>query len=163
MLIQRFRKALATNSTATAFVAKLPTATMPSGTGVFDLGLSATGQIVILPYGTTTNDTTFDVRLWGWSQVEGLDLWVPDPILHLSCILGTSAGTAIGASVLMCDTIAVTKGPADNGPWRMVSSPADNTLAVISCQLRGSQLLEFDFDLTGAVSANCLWKLASVE
>ena len=73
--------------------------------------------------------------------------------------------TAIAADTLMVDTIVVTKGPAESGPFRLVVSPADDTQASYAMHLRGTRYIEFDFDSTaaGAVSMNAYWRLFTLE
>lgn len=162
--VRDFRRALAANSTATGFTAKLPTATKPASAGVIDLfadsgeGINAPPNIPkyaqLVPYGTDSNDQTFSQRLWGWSATDQ-GVWIPQLLLQLDVTLGNIAATAIAASHLLADTIALAAGDAH----AEMISPANDTPASVLVHLRGSQLIEFDWDMTGAASANCLWRL----
>lgn len=162
-----WRRARETNSTATSFTAKTPTATKPSGAGVLDLftmtppfGLGSRGPkfCELQPFGTDAADETFDLRLWAWtptSNIANTGLWIPRLLVELNVTLGDIAATAIAASHFLADTIAIAAGDA-NAP---VISPANDTPASILVHLRGAELLEFDFDLTGAAAANCLLRV----
>lgn len=168
-----FRKARATNSTATDFTAKNATTTKPSGTGVWDLisgddrvtfGHEIPKFVNLVPYGVGADTTTFALRLWGWNRLAppgtaDADLiWIPQLILELAVTLSTPTATPIGASNVFADTIAVTDGPEAAGGWRDLISPASDTPASILIHTRGCEILEFDFDMTGATSGNCLWR-----
>lgn len=162
----QMRRALENNSTATAFTAKIPTATEPSGVGVIDVFSAAYGfggdtyspdYIQVIPFGTNGADDTFDMRIWGWSKVVGADLWIPQLIADLSVTLGSISGSAIAANTFLADTIVVNAGTSSG-----VISTADDTSASGMFHLRGCSLLEFDFDLAGAqeaVSMNAYWRL----
>lgn len=167
------RLALATNSTSTGFTAKTATTTKPSGNGIFDLfsptlGLSLVGNIPrfieLLPFGKDGSDDTFDMRLWGWSRVSDSTLtypatvWVPKLLLQLNVVLGNIAITGISTGNYQADTITIAKGDSTSP----IISTANDTGASVMAHLRGSELIEFDWDLAGAqegVSMNCFWKL----
>ncbi len=160
------RRALTANSAATSFTAKIPVAVKPSGSGVFDLfdrdlGLAVETYmprgIQIIPFGTDANDETFDLRVWGWSKVHLTDLWIPQMLLDLSVTLGNIAATAIGADHFLADTIVVNEGSAETTSTDLLST-ADDTPASVILNLRGCQLIEFDFDLTGAAACNCYFR-----
>lgn len=174
-LVYPFRKAVATNATSSSFTAKIPTATEPTGTGVFnlfdrDMGLAINTRtpdsIQIVPFGANDDNDVFNLRLWGWNKIysptTGLTsatVWVPQLILDLACTLGNISAAAITASNFLCDTIAVTKGPAA-GPWRDLITTTTDTAASIITHTRGSEKIEFDFDLdTNCDSMNALWRL----
>jgi hypothetical protein len=166
------RKALAANSTASSFTAKIPTATAPSGNGIFDLtdpqyGMGVNGRvpdrILVVPFGGNSNDETFDMRVWGWSRTVGADgtaVWLPQLLAQLSVVLGNIDGSAIAANMLIADTITVTYGLADERTLGLsVMSPANDVPAAAYIGLRGCERIEFDFDLTGTGdAANCFWR-----
>lgn len=160
------RKALATNSTAADFTAKTPTATKPTGDGVFEVFDMAIGQAIetympqyinIIPFGTDANDEAFTMRLWGWSKVAGGNgaLWIPQMLVELTVTLGNIAATAIAADHFLADTIAIAAGDADAA----VVSPANDTPASILVHLRGVELFEFDFDKSTAAAMNAYWRM----
>ena len=162
-----FRKAVTVSATSTSYTAKVPTTTKPSGTGVFnlfdrDLGIAIDTYIpkylLLVPFGSDANDETFDMRLWGWSKtLEATPLWVPQLIADLNCTLGNIAATALGTNHFLCDTIVIDKGSAEK-TFLDPTSPADDTTGSVLAFLRGVELIEFDFDLTGGAGANCLWR-----
>ena len=104
------RKAIAINSTATDFTAKIPTTTEPTGTGVFRLtdvtyGVGVDGKvpdrILLLPYGGNASNDIFNMRVWGWSPTYGPDfsnvvIYVPVLLVELACTLGNNDATALG-------------------------------------------------------------------
>jgi hypothetical protein len=176
--VNHLRRALTTNSTSTGFTAKTATATNPapiSSTSVADglvsgkynlldpkLGLhqgNNTGRYVnIIPFGTNGNNDTFDMRLWGWRKVSGVDLWIPTLLVQLDVILGDIVATAIAADNYLADTITIDAGD-ESSP---LISPENDTPGMASIHLRGCELIEFDWDLAGAqegVSMNCYWNV----
>ena len=158
------RRALVTNATTTSFTAKIPVAVKPSGVGVFDVFDMAIGQAIdtympwylnLIPFGTDAADETFDMRLWGWSKVADTALWIPQLLVELNVTLGSVDGTAIGASHLLADTIVIAKGDADAPEI----NPENDLPGSILVHLRGCDMFEFDFDLTGAAAANAYWRM----
>jgi hypothetical protein len=160
------RLAKETNSTATAFTAKIPVVTKPSGDGVHNLfdpnygyatGTWTPDYIQIIPFGTNGDGDTFDARLWGWSKVYSEELWVPQLIAEMSIVLGNISGAAIAANTFLADSITV-----DIGTTSGLIQTANDTPASVLFHVRGCDLLEFDFDLAGAqegVSMNAYWRL----
>lgn len=166
------RKALSSNSTASAFTAKIPVATEPSGSGVFDLfdadlGLATNtyvpSSIELIPFGTDANNETFDMRLWGWTKVHLSSLWIPQLLAEFNVTLGNIDGSAIAASHFMMDTIALVDGSAETTRVDLVST-ANDTTGSVSVNLRGVRYIEFDFDSAGASPAaamNCYWRVVN--
>lgn len=164
------RRALSTNSTDTAFATKVPTTTKPVNAGVWDLHSTDLGfalltqpvpqYIFMQPYGGNSNDETFDFQLWAWNVVQDSSasvdgLWVPHLLYRGQVVLGNIAATDLGANMLLADTITTVVGDADVA----LLSPTGEQAAHVMVHIRGSQLIEFDFDLTGtADAANILWK-----
>lgn len=175
-----FRYALAANSTATSALAALPAlSAAPSGTGYFDLGDIANGigsasevpqYLELFPFAECANDDSWAIRLTGYTPTiptEGLVLttaiYVPKLLCHLTVIAATGMTIAQHtAGSLFCDTITVTKGPADNAEWGSVISPADGVSpASYIVNTRGCRYIRFEFDsnITGTpVGVNCLWR-----
>jgi hypothetical protein len=146
-----FTVALTSNSTSTAFTAKPPQATKPTGssTGIHDLAGSlnySTSNIIICPYGTDSDNDTFTFRLWGWTHAPTLGYYYPIKLLEAAVTLGSQAA-AFAASTFLADTITVTHGNFTS------VSPADNTSAYLIGKLYGVQAIEFDWDLSGGQEA----------
>lgn len=176
-----FRRALVTNAADTDFPAKIPTITEPSGDGVHTLakrlGLPVPYELQIIPFGTGTDGATFDLKVIGWRRTLGLTktLWIPVPLLKLACTLSTAVGVAgsdVVATERFVDTISVTlEGMTRDGELVpstdavsftssgtvVVTSPADNTLAMAEYCVKGFEKIEFIFDLgASATGANAL-------
>lgn len=165
-----FRKARTTNSAATAFTAKIPTATAlatSAANGIYDLldrslGIATASRvpkyIILQPFGTNGDGDTFDMRLWGWSETDvTTGLYIPQLLVQLNIVLSTASGAAIAADTYMADTITVAKGVADT-----TISTDNNTSASVRVDIKGCRFIEFDFDLAGAQEAtgmNCWWRM----
>ena len=168
--LRKIQTANSTSAAFTAFTSIIPTTTKPSGTGVFDLlsetvsenvGRRIPAYIQIQPFGVGTDTTTFVIRVIGWSRTidstPTTEVWVPTHLADLTCTLSVPTANALtnGVSNVFCDTIAETKGGDDV----YSISPAIDTPASVKLGLRGSELIQFDFDMTGATSGNALWRL----
>jgi hypothetical protein len=167
-ILAPFYKALATNSTATGFAAKIPKATEPSGDGIHNLqikphGLTSggPGYLQLVPMGTDGDNDTFDMRVYGWRRVHDATLWVPFLLADISVVLGNISGAAVGTGVFMADTITLNDGvPA--GVFSGLNSAAEDLTSFLVVHTMGAQYIEFDFDLTGGqegVAMNCLFAL----
>lgn len=162
----KFRSALATSSTATAFTAQTPTATEPTGDGVFDLldsdlgwggGVNVPSWLQLVPYGTNGDNDTFDFRVWGYSEGPS-GVYIPQILLDVSVVLGNIAATGLGANNFLADTLTVNDGAADNGFVSLVSG-AEDLASHVLVHTKGCRYIKFDWDLAGAqegVSMNCL-------
>lgn len=178
-LSQSFRKARSVNQTSNGYVSKVPTATEPSGdagtaTGasVFDLSsptgaLSQNGLVAVF-YGTGSNNNTFSARLIGWRPVGETNtltmLWIPVPLIEVAVTLSSTpvgvVGHTIVATELFADTIALTGTTANANVGVELVSPANDTIAILSADLRGFRKLEWSFTTGGsATDCNCLWAL----
>lgn len=173
--VMPLRKALATNSTATSFTAKIPKVTAPTGTGVFNLTdiANAVGspsrtpeRILLLPYGGNASNDIFNMRLWGWIETYGPETsdvvgYVPVLLAELACTLGNhDASAVLGTNMLMVDTIAVTDGDVAERTFGVtICSPEAELTAHALIHTLGCKYIEFDFDMdTGGDAANCLWR-----
>lgn len=158
----QYVKACSSHSTETAFASKIPTLTAPTGDGVVDN--NGGNVFLVVPIGTGNDDTTFDMRVIGWSAAgpESTRLWVPTILGEFSCTLSTAVGVASGylvAADRFADTITNASAYDDlDGITFRLRSPANNTPASILIDAEGHQKLEFIFDLTGATAANALIK-----
>lgn len=169
--INRFIKAVSTNSAATSFTAKIPTVTAKTtdaATGVYDLLDPSLGYthlahntsrfIQIVPFGTNGNDDTFNMRVWGWSNTnDTIPVYVPQLIAQLAVVLGNISGAAIAADTYMADTITLTYGDSTSP----IIAPANDLTASIILHNRGCRYIEFDWDLAGAqegTGMNAFWR-----
>lgn len=157
------RLAMAANSEAADFTAKVPTTTNPStNTGFHDLSSSLLGFVAkgespewlqVIPFGTNSNNDVFDMRVWGWSKIFAVDKWVPQLLAQFAVTVGNIAQGE--TNTFMADTIVKTYGGDDVD---IISPVADVTGSAI-IHLRGCQLIEFDFDLgSGAAAMNAWWR-----
>lgn len=120
--------------------------------------------ILVIPYGTGSDDNTFSVRVIAWnvigSNTPGTQLWVPLVLAEVQCTLGTTTGIAgcqVANTELFADTITLTTGNANVSID--INSPADNTIAHFVIGVKGAQKLEFNFTTGGvATDCNCLWR-----
>lgn len=180
-----WRKARSVNETSNGYVSKIPTATEPvadagtaTGQASIDLtdptvGGAAQNGVMFLPFGVGSDNNTFSLRVIGWSCCQtdrratvnpDTNLWIPVVLGEFLCTLSSTpvgvAGRFIVATELFADTIAVVGSTANNGVSCDVVSPANNTIASVFMDLRGSQKLEFQFTTGGsATSCNALFKL----
>lgn len=174
----RFRT---TNSTDASFPSRVPVNARPSGAGnaaaqttsaVLDLGIDKFGNgdstqnaIIIVPFGTGSDTNTFLMRLIGWRVVGGdaplTQLWIPVPIVDLTCTLSTPVGVAgmiIDANNRFCDTLAIANTIGTNGVSVDVCSNGANLIAHAVIDMKGFQLVEATFDRnSSASSCNSLW------
>lgn len=178
-----WRKACTTDQTGTTFSSgngnlPIPQAATPTG----DSG-TATGGAVhnlsfgdgtnrgeysqnflkIIPYGVGADDTTFSMRVYGWTRfydpVTALQIWIPINLVELACTISTVpgvAGTPIDATHFFVDLITVTTGSTLGGeaPSESIISPANNTIGTVMIDLRGSQKYSIQFS-TGSSATSC--------
>lgn len=149
------QKARTTNSTDSAFTAPVATTTMPTGGGVVDMRRDPPTWVRVVPFGVGADNTTFDVRVLAWT--EDLGFWLPTIIAQFSCTLSAFVGVA-GATVdethRFADTLST---PATNlGPECVTFSPQNDTPGWYLIHAAGAQLIEVQFDMTGATSGNAL-------
>ena len=159
------RKVLSSNSTASSFTAKIPTATKPAGESVVDVFDMAIGQAVetylpkycqVIPFGTDANNETLTMRVWGWSKEStSSGLWIPQLLLEVTVTLGNVDAAAIADDTYMADTLAIAAGDANAA----VVSPANDTPGSFLLHLRGIQMIEFDFKTGTAASSNAYWRM----
>ncbi len=173
-----------TNTTDSSFPSRIPTATEPTGLGgaaaqttsaVIDLtpgqgaslGSTQCNRAIIIPYGTGADNTTFDMRVYGWFSVKSRSggdnaskrLWIPVLLAEVNCTLSAQVGVAgkwLVAADRLCDTIAIASTSANQGVSIDVVSDANDTGAHLVVDLKSAQKLECTFDMTGATDANCL-------
>lgn len=146
-------KVRSTNSTDGSFPAKIPTVTEPTGAGV--IAWAGRTGLLLIPYGTGADDSTFDVKIIGWAKIG--TLWVPALVAQVAVTLSTIVGVAaaeIVATERFADTLALTKGLGT-----IVNPVGDTQPAslMIASQLAAFEKLEFVFDLGTATAANAIY------
>ena len=141
------------NDASTSFTAPAATATQPT-TNAFS-GIQGT-TVEISPFGTGADNTTFDMRLVGWSSTAS-GLWVARIICNLSCTnsayVGVAAHTVINTERFV-DTITVNSGGAN---VVIPTGLADTPLTAV-INVSGFEVVTAEYDMTGATNANLLWK-----
>lgn len=169
-----FRYAFATNSTSGSFTVQNGTSTEPSGDGVVDLlsanlgvgaGIYVPSYLQLVPFLVGADNDTAGLKIYGYTPTIPTDLvtdtalYVPQLLAHLTLTACARTFSGHTASAFFCDTIVVTKGPADNAKWLSVISPADDSVASIILNTRGCRYIKFDVDLlVTPTAANCLWR-----
>jgi Ca2+-binding RTX toxin-like protein len=116
-------------------------------------------------YSIGADDTTYDVRINFWERV-GDDpetaVWFAYASATLSATASTYVGLA-GKDVLnterFADTLTLTANSGNDDVTISIVSPANNTPAYIDIDFGGAELMEVTFDMTGATSANGLYRL----
>jgi hypothetical protein len=167
-----WRKALATENTAGSFDDKIPTTTKPANDGVVDLRDTDLGEssgtfvpslMQVMPYLADAENKGCAMRVWGWSRYDsgGTRYWIPIMIAEFTVTAGDIAA-GFDADAFMSDTIVLNDGDADT----LVVSTAGDVSAYAVVDLMGSELVEFDFDisasgLTTSVNNNCLYKFVN--
>lgn len=182
-----FRKIRVTNTTDTSFPTRTLTANEPTGSGnavaqttlgVFECvtdmgqaqkgggGASSKNRAMIIPFGTGADNTTFDMRVYGWYPVMGNTTFDPNTVLWYPMLLGEfnvtlSAQVGVAGKVLvaadrLADTIAIASTSANQGVSVDVVSDANDTGAHLIIDLKGAWKLECTFDMTGATDGNAL-------
>lgn len=171
LTLNRLLKAISTNSTSTSFTAKIPTITAKTtnlATGVYDLldptlGFTHLAEktsrfLHIQPFGTNSDNDTFNMRVWGWDKTtDAAPVYSPILLAQFAVTLGNISGAAIAADTYMADTIALTYGDSTTP----LVSPANDLSASAILHCRGCRYIEFDWDLAGAqeaVSMNAFWR-----
>ena len=157
-------RACAANATSSAFTAKTAaTLTKPSGNLVFPIaepGYSFRSRVRIYPIGLGASNDAYSMRVYGWSRIgSGASpntLWIPALLGEFGVVLGAFVGVAsspVLATEQFADTITIVSEPTvaaltTNDGTTEVFSPTNDTPAWLELRLRGSELLEFDFDYT---------------
>lgn len=174
---QDFQKARRVNATDTSFPSRIPTKTRPA-LGLESAG-SATSQdvirtrgpngaisqnlILVMPYGTGSDNDTFNLRLYAWRLVSppnndpNLNVYVPLMLCELACTLSATvgvAGTPLVATERLVDTIVLTTGSTANVT---IVSPTGDIPAHALIDFLGGPDLEFTFDVnSGTTGMNAL-------
>lgn len=184
-----FRKGRSVNATNTAFPFRGTSTTNPftanpsgdagtaTGSCVIeltdqDVGGSAQNGAEFIFYGVGADNTTFSARIYGIStmQTSGrtsvtpqTNLWIYVPLVELACTLSVQMtgqdNRVITGTENFADTLAIVGTTAVAGVDVNVTSPANDTIAKIYADLWGFQGFEVTYDMTGATSGNCAFRL----
>lgn len=164
----------ATNLATDDFAALVPTATAPSGDGMIEWagGMSiptggrdwvigptnhAPNWLQVIPFGAGDEDSTFDLRVTGWSRTEDSSLWVPVTLAQVTCTLSAAVGVA-GKLVINTERFADTIVQVLGSDSMQILSPADDTIASVLIDGMGFRYLQITADLGTATGANALIK-----
>lgn len=159
-LVSTFEKVFSSNATDDPFPSRVSTTTQPASAGVIEsrkFGEFTNGSLLFVPYGTGADDSTLDLRIIGWRQID--TLWVPVILCQVQCTLSTAvgvSGAAVTNSERFADTITLTSPFGTSGVDVNVSSPANNTPGHILIDPKGCPLIEVTVDLGTATAANAL-------
>lgn len=162
------------NISAASFTNRVPQLTKPSGDGILsfgDQGTMASNAVLLAPYGVGAANTQFNMNVFGWMVTPGgvagvltaAPLWVPVLLATFTaCNLDTTlvgvANSDVSASNFFCN--AITLGVGNSGVSVEVVSPGTSThqMAHVIVDAKGFALLQVDFAVTTATSAQALWR-----
>ncbi len=151
---------LTAGTTQATFVGRTVMTTEPTGSNVINmqsngwgLGVNVPNRLKVIPVGGTTENVTFDMRMWGWNKLATTNHYVPTFLVHVSCTNGTIPVAALGAGAMAVDTLLLVAGTSNVD---VLHSPANNTPAYAIVKVQGCQYVDFDWDMTGAVNGNAL-------
>jgi hypothetical protein len=133
---------------------------VPATSGIIPVGQYS--DLVLCPFGTGDDDSTFAFKVVGWSQVvtgKGAGtpvIWKPTTIFRATATLSTSVGVSGATQTNLerdADTI-VAGSPVISTSLYTIYSPADNTPGFVVLSVLDFELIGVYFDLTGATGAN---------
>lgn len=151
-----FALARSSNSTNGSFSAVTPQSSQPSGEGVVR---RTPNHLFVLPFGTDGDDETFDMRLIGWRPLDTQNSWYP---FHLgtitatlsSALTGVASETPNGTSDFFADSLSASSG---SGNFDIKAGVTDVLPAAALIDANGAQIVEFQFSVSSAASANALY------
>lgn len=119
---------------------------------------------VFMFFGTGSDDNTFLARILGWRHivqrntdwVKETAIWIPVPLVELTCTLSTFTGVAgglLGTTQRFADTLALVGTTGNDDVSIDIVSPANNTPAHIVVDLKGFQKCEVIFDRNSSASS----------
>ncbi|MBC8868021.1 MAG: hypothetical protein H8E44_01320 [Planctomycetes bacterium] len=151
------QRLLSAATVATEWVAKVPTATEPTGDGVIQWRRKgqkeAADKLELLFVGSNAANETFSVRVYKWSR-DADGLWWPQMQVELAATLGDVDASAYGTDMFMADTVANTIGDATVA----LTSPANDVPAAAILEPQAAEKVEIIFNLGTAASANVLYR-----
>lgn len=167
--------ALSSNTTASSFATIAPTLTKPTTDDSSGVAILPTNNAVVRMslFGAGSDDTTFDIKVVGWSRVavDGASVdppanpdktveWIPSAMAFLTATLSATTGVASGViggtSQRFADTIAEASGGYTFGSIN-IFSPGDDLPGYVEIPTSGFQMIGVYFDMTGATSGNVLY------
>jgi hypothetical protein len=163
VLVNPFKRAMTTNSTAGSFSANLATSTRPAASATRmvvdrDRGEDRTTLRISL-FGTGSNDQTVSVKVFGWIAGVANNLYVPQFICQVQ---GTLSSTLVGvtgedviATEMFADVLSLTAGIAT-----LNQGTSDVDTAWLECDVSGYELIEVSFIVGSATDANGIWSFA---
>ncbi len=163
---------LTANYSTNGYPTKIPTTTMPSGSGVISMsgGNYVPGHLLLIPYGTDASTHTGSLKVLGWRDTNinpgnpQMRLWIPVELCTVAFTLGTAVGVAngdLGTTQAFATTITMTGGPtfitSGAAPvsldwWEI--SPGSNAIGLVSVPTFGFKKMEVIFT-TGGVVTDC--------
>lgn len=159
-----WHKLVDTNDTSSSFTSRIPTITKPT-TNILNQNTPIIENVLMLAFfGAGTENTTFDARVIGWNAMAFVktdgspgELWIPTPLAQFSCTLSATVGVA-GAPVTATDKFVDTITAASFNPTggSEIVSPTGDLIAHAVLDAKGCDLVQIDFDMTGATSGNAL-------
>lgn len=155
------KRACTSNKSDSSFPSKIPVLSQPvTGSGIIDV-IGDNDALDLFPYGTGADNTTYSMRVIGWSLLEltpsaTTPLWIPQIIAELLCTNSAAVGVTLSpltSSERFADTITLGAGGI-----AVLYSPANDTPAMATVSITGFRKVEFTFDMTGATDANVLYR-----
>jgi hypothetical protein len=154
--------------TQATFATFLPQIKKPSGDGVLAFGLGgfqASSGLRLVPFGIGSNNNTFSINVYGWTEVVGdglrSELWVPILLAQLNTItldsnLTVVSGTEVNSAAYFSNSIDLSVG--NSGISAEVVAPGDPYIAHAVIDVKGHRLIQLDFATgSSATSCNALW------
>lgn len=159
-----YDRGMLTNSNTGSYPTIANTLTPPVGVDgsfvTFPVGQYS--DLVIAPFGTGDENSTFDFKVVGWSKVVTADglgtpsIYKPTTIFRATATLSTSVGVAGASQTNLerdADTI-VAGSPVLPTSMYFIYSPADNTPGFVVLNVLDFETIAVYFDLGTATGAN---------
>jgi hypothetical protein len=161
------------NLNTTDFPTLAPTAMKPDGNGVIELigpatttatkGLvkdapgdtEAPNTMMLMAFGAGADNSTFDLRVTGWSKCA--ELWLPTLILQVTATLSTVVGVA-GKAILATERVADALVAVKAASGTEVFPPTAEIPAWVLFDVMGFELLQVTANLDTATGANAIVK-----
>ena len=167
-----FTRILVANDTGTSFTLPVQLADRPTATvGYIELRRPKDNRtnnaVMLMFFGVGNDNVTFDVRIFGVKKIDRKtrpastepphDQWVHLLLADLSCTVSAAVGLANGPVLdteRYVDTFTLNDGNDDVSID--VQSPEEDMAGHVILDTKGCEFLYFDWDMTGATSANGL-------
>ena len=145
------------NDNSASFSAVTATNTEPTGDGKVK---PIYNHILVVPFGTGSDNNKFDIRLIGWRAIDST--YVPVNLGRATCTLSSSVtGAASGdtpnnASDLFADNIAISDL---DSPLQLLPGEADQLPAALLVDCMGCDIVELQVNVDSATNGNALYAL----